>query len=111
DFGDATTTSGKRQLTNVATQALFWLNSEFLYERSQNISKSLHDRKELSDSARIETAYALILNRRPDKTEIEQALNYIAGFKQKFADENADQKAWQSLLRALMSSNDFVYID
>jgi uncharacterized protein DUF1549/uncharacterized protein DUF1553/cytochrome c len=111
DFGDATTTSGKRQLTNVATQALFWLNSEFLYECSQKVAKSMLDRKELSDSARIETAYALILNRRPDKDEIERASNYIAGFKQKFADENADQKAWQSLLRVLMSSNDFVYVD
>ncbi|MBO0724985.1 MAG: DUF1549 domain-containing protein, partial [Blastocatellia bacterium] len=111
DFGDATTTSGKRQLTNVATQALFWLNSEFLYERAQNVAKSLLDRKELSDAARVETAYALILNRRPDQDEIDRALSYIAGFKQKFAGENAGQKAWLSLLRVLMSSNDFVYVD
>jgi hypothetical protein len=111
DFGDATTTTGKRQLTNVATQALFWLNSEFLYERARNVAKSLLDRKEMSDAARIESAYVIILNRRPDKDEIDQGLNYIAGFKQKFAGENADQKAWRSLLRALMSSNDFIYVD
>ena len=43
--------------------------------------------------------------------EIDQALNYIAGFKRKFPGENADQKAWLSLLRVLMSSNDFVYVD
>jgi mono/diheme cytochrome c family protein len=111
DFGDATTTSGKRQLTNVATQALFWLNSEFLYERAQNFAKSLLDQKEMSDVARIETAFARILNRRPDKGEVDQALNYVAGFKQKFAGEKADQRAWQSLCRVLMSSNDFVYVD
>jgi hypothetical protein len=111
DFGDATTTSGKRQLTNVATQALFWLNSEFLYERSRNIAKSLLDWKEMDGAARVETAYALILNRRPEKGEIDQALNYVAGFKRKFAGENADQKAWRSFCRVLMSSNDFVYID
>ena len=111
DFGDATTTSGKRQLTNVATQALFWLNSEFLNERALNVAKSLLDKKEMTDEARIETAYARILNRHPDKDEVEQALNYIAGFKQKFAGEKADQKAWQSLCRVLMSSNDFVYVD
>lgn len=111
DFGDATTTSGKRQLTNVATQALFWLNSEFLYERSQNVAKSLLGRKETGEAARIEAAYALILNRHPDKNEIGQASNYLAGFKRKFAGENADQKAWQSLLRVIMSSNDFVYVD
>jgi hypothetical protein len=38
-------------------------------------------------------------------------LNYIEGFKQKFAGANADQKGWQSLCRALMASNDFVYVD
>ena len=65
----------------------------------------------MSDAARVETAYARILNRRPDKSEIDQALNYVAGFRQKFAGEKADQKAWQSLCRVLMSSNDFVYVD
>src|SRR5262245_32081361 len=111
DFGDATTASSKRQLTNVATQALFWLNSDFLNERAQKVAQSLLDRKELSDAARIEDAYARILNRHPGKDEIDKALNYIAGFKQKFAGEKADQKAWQSLCRVLMSSNDFMYVD
>jgi hypothetical protein len=111
DFGDATTASGKRQLTNVATQALFWLNSDFLNERAQNVAKSLLDGKEMSDAARVETAYARILNRRPDKSEIDQSLSYVAGFRQKFAGEGAAQKAWQSLCRVLMSSNDFVYVD
>jgi len=111
DFGDATTASGKRQLTNVATQALFWLNSDFLNERAQKVAKSLLDQKELNDAARIEAAYARILNRHPDNDEVNQALSYVAGFKQKFAGEKADQKAWQSLCRVLMSSNDFVYVD
>jgi mono/diheme cytochrome c family protein len=111
DFGDATTTSGKRQLTNVATQALFWLNSEFLHERAHDVAQSLLDRKEMGDAARIDAAYALILNRHPDKDEIDRALNYVAGFKRKFTGEKADQRAWQSLCRVLMSSNDFVYVD
>ncbi|MCG3160861.1 MAG: hypothetical protein JMDDDDMK_01937 [Acidobacteria bacterium] len=111
DFGDATTSSGKRQLTNVATQALFWLNSEFLNERAQDVAKSLLDKKGLSDASRVETAYARILNRQPAKEEVDQSLKYIEGFKQKFAGENVGQKAWQSLCRALMSSNDFVYVD
>src|SRR5215468_10385212 len=84
DFGDATTTTGKRQLTNIATQALFWLNSEFLNDRAQDVAKSLLDRKELSDAARVEAAYARILNRHPGKDEVDQALTYVTGFKQKF---------------------------
>jgi hypothetical protein len=111
DFGDATTTTGKRQVTNVATQALFWLNSEFLNERAQSVARSLLDKRELSDAARVEIAYTRILNRNPSRDEVDQGLNYVAGFKQKFAGEKADQKAWQSLCRVLMSSNDFVYVD
>jgi hypothetical protein len=111
DFGDATSASGKRQLTNVATQALFWLNSEFLVDRSLDVAKSLLGAKELTDAARVESAYLRILNRQPAKEEVDQSLKYIEGFKQKFAGANADQKAWQSLCRALMASNDFVYVD
>jgi mono/diheme cytochrome c family protein len=111
DFGDATSASGKRQLTNVATQALFWLNSESLTERSLGVAKSLLDAKELSDATRIESAYARILNRRATKEEVDARLKYIEGFKQKFAGANADQKAWQSFCRVLMASNDFFYVD
>ncbi len=111
DFGDATTTTGKRQLTNVATQALFWLNSEFLNDRAQSVAKSLLDNGALNDATRVEIAYKRILNRNPSREEVDQALNYIAGFKQKFAGEKADLKAAQSLCRVLMSSNDFVYVD
>src|SRR5215813_13722533 len=111
DFGDATTVSGKRQLTNIATQALFWLNSEFLNDRAQSVAKSLLEQKRMSDADRVEVAYARILNRHPAKDEVDQALNYVAGFKRKFAGEKSDQKAWQSLCRVLMSSNDFVYVD
>jgi hypothetical protein len=111
DFGDATTEAGKRQLTNVATQALFWLNSEFLTERAQDVAKSLLDEKKINDAARIEIAYARILNRRPDADEIAGASQYVEGFRKKFTGKTANQKAWQSLCRVLMSSNDFVYVD
>lgn len=111
DFGDATSESGKRQFTNVATQALFWLNSDFLTERSADLAKALLDNKQLTDAARIERAYLRVLNRPPDKAETAQALNYIAGFMQKFPGERSAPKAWQSFCRVLMAANDFIYVD
>jgi Protein of unknown function (DUF1553) len=111
DFGDATTMSGKRQLTNVATQALFWLNSEFLTEASATIAKSLLANDGMDEAARIETAYLRILNRRAEKQEIESASKYIAGFRQKMTGDGAEQKVWQSLCRVLMASNNFLYVD
>jgi hypothetical protein len=117
DFGDATTMTGKRQLTNVSTQALFCLNSEFLTDRSATVAKTLLADASLNDSARVEKLYLRVLNRKAEKDEIEQALKYIAAFKQKesgkqqAAGENAETKAWQSLCRVLMASNDFLYVD
>ncbi len=111
DFGDATTMTGKRQLTNVATQALFWLNSEFLTERSATFASTMLAQPGRDDAARIEAAYLKILNRRAEKAEVEDAVKYLNGFRQKFASDQAEQKGWQSLVRVLMASNGFVYLD
>lgn len=110
DFGDATTMTGKRQLTNVATQALFWLNSHFLTDRSTTVAQSLLA-NEKEDAVRLANAYFLILNRKAVKAEIDAGLKYIAEFKLKFAGDKAEQKAWQSYCRILMASNDFIYVD
>lgn len=111
DFGDATSMTGKRQLTNVSTQALFWLNSEFLTDRSATVAKTLLADASLTDAARVESIYLRVLNRKADKDEIETALKYVAAFRQKTSGENSVAKAWQSLCRILMASNDFLYVD
>jgi mono/diheme cytochrome c family protein len=111
DFGDATTMNGKRQLTNVATQALFWLNSEFLTDRSVEVAKSLLAGAHKSDAERLMMAYTRILNRPASEAELAVGLKYLTGFQQKFAGEQAAQKAWQSYCRVLMASNDFLYLD
>lgn len=111
DFGDATTMTGKRQLTNVATQALFWLNSQFLTEGSTKVAQSLLVSEAKNDATRLATAYLLILNRKADQSEIDAGIKYLENFKQKFAGDKAEQKAWQSYCRILMASNDFIYVD
>ncbi len=110
DFGDATTVSGKRQLTNVATQALFWLNSGFLTDRSEEVAKSLLANKN-DNKIRLSEAYSRILNRQAKPDEIASALQYLESYKLKFVGEKAEQKAWQSFCRILMASNDFAYLD
>jgi cytochrome c553 len=110
DFGDATTTMGKRALTNVAPQALFMLNSEFLTERSSNLAAQVLAAK-TAPAERMETAYVRTLGRKPAAGEVDAALTYVASFQQKYPGEKAEASAWQSLVRALMASNDFIYVD
>jgi cytochrome c553 len=112
DFGDATVMSGKRQLTNVATQALFWMNSEFVSDRARQLAAELVERQQsLSDEARVRLAYLRILNRQATREEVAQSLTYLDAVKQKHAPENTPVTAWQSLCRVLLSSNDFLYLD
>ncbi len=111
DFGDATTMSGKRQLTNVATQALFWLNSDFVTDRSAHLAESLLANPAKDEAGRIAIAFRRILNRQARPDEVVSARQYLEGFKQKFAGAKVEQKAWQSFIRILMSSNEFVYVD
>ncbi len=110
DFGDATTVAGKRQLTNVATQALFWLNSDFLTDRSNDVATSLLANKN-DNKLRVGEAHSRILNRQAKPDEITSALQYIEAHQLKFTGEKAELKAWQSFCRILMASNDFAYLD
>jgi hypothetical protein len=110
DFGDATAMSGKRQLTNIATQALFWMNSEFVTTRSKNLASELLKTKGMTNEGRVRTAYLRILNRPPRADETAQALRYITDFNAR--QPKAEPAApWQSLVRVLMSSNEFIYVD
>jgi hypothetical protein len=107
DFGDATSSSGMRTRTNVAPQALFMLNSDFLTERSKNVASQLMAEK--SPRARLEKAYLHILNRKATSDDIDAGLSYIESFRKKYGANEAD--GWQSICRVLMASNDFIYVD
>ncbi|PYV01393.1 MAG: hypothetical protein DMG10_17810, partial [Acidobacteria bacterium] len=110
DFGDATTTSEGRMRTNVAPQALFMMNSRFVAERSLAFAKFL-----LADAAagarRIERAYVIAVGRKPDSDETSGALQYIGAFQQRLGGPESELKAWQSFCRALMASNEFIYLE
>jgi len=108
DFGDATTASGKRSLTNIAPQALFMMNSEFIYQRAHSLAEQLLASS--GDRLRIQRAYLRILNREPTAQEIDAGLTYIHRFEQKFSGSGR-LDAWQSLCRILIGSNEFLYLN
>ena len=110
DFGDATTTQGKRADTNVAPQALFMMNSEFVAKRARNLAADLLD-DDRTASDKIERAYLITVNRRPRADEVDGALTYIDNVKKKFGESFSDKDAWGSFCRILLASNDFIYVD
>jgi hypothetical protein len=106
DFGDATTPQGRRVSTNVAPQALFMLNSAFVAEQAETVARSL---EMLPPDRRAREAYLRILNRPAAAPEIDAALTFVDRYNKRFP--QAGVKAWQSFCRALMASNEFVYVD
>ena len=110
DFGDAVTSLGKRPVTNVAPQALFMMNSEFVAKRAANIAEQLLADEVASEADRVREAYMGILTRHPEPAEVDGALSYIGGFASRFEDRT-QQEAWQSYCRVLLASNDFIYVD
>ena len=110
DFGDAVTSIGKRAVTNVAPQALFMMNSEFVATRAGNLAGQLLSNESWSESDRVRQAYLCVLTREPGADELDNAVSYLGGFAAQFEDASR-LDAWQSHCRVLLASNDFIYVD
>jgi uncharacterized protein YeaO (DUF488 family)/mono/diheme cytochrome c family protein len=110
DFGDATTSQGKRANTTIAPQALFMMNSDFITERAKKLSESAL-KAQPDANARLRALYVKVLNREPEPDELDAGLTYLSSFQKKFAAKRTESDAWFSLCRVLISSNEFVYLD
>ena len=105
DFGDAVTSNPQRSATNIAPQALFMMNSEFIDERSASVAKLLLDDESLDERGRLKRAHLLVLNRPADDGWLQLASDYLAGYP-----ADTPEQAWNSLCRTLIASNDFLYV-
>ncbi len=110
DFGDAATSMGKRANTNVAPQALFMMNSDFVAKRARNLATDLLEEKDWSDSERMNHAFIRTLTRTPSADEVDQGLTYISQVRRDF-DDVSPLDAWESFCRILLASNSYIYID
>ena len=115
DFADPSTLSGQRQTTTVAPQALFMMNSKFVSEQAQALAGQLL-RDEADDGARVRRLYQQAFGRVPDPTEVDRASTFVAARTKSLVDaglapHDGQQRAWQSLVRAVLSANEFIFIE
>jgi mono/diheme cytochrome c family protein len=110
DFGDAATSGEGRSQTNVAPQALYMMNGEFVARQVGALAGQLLDDTSLDDAGRIRRAYARSIGRLPEDREIQSALRYIQGFPGRPDDQAGRRLAWTSFCRTLVASNDFLYV-
>jgi hypothetical protein len=116
DLPDPSTPNGDRNSTVVAPQALFMMNGSVVLRHSRIMAEGLLRDSGMEDAERIRQAYERSLSRPPSAQETDQALTFIARVRQALAEkhdagEESRVRAWQSFCKALMASNEFIYLN
>jgi len=106
DGADSNASTGQRRLSNVPTQALYFMNNEFMHAQANALAKRLA--KLSPDSTRrIQRAHRLALGRPATEREVVDA----AGFITAYSAASDEAKAWDTWCRVLLSSNEFLYVN
>ena len=116
DLPDPATPNGDRNSTIIAPQALFMMNSTLVLKSTRNMAQKLLDRKDLDDAGRIRDAWERALSRPPSSAEVDRAMTFVAQIEKAMAPKEADAAkrhllAWESFCKALLASNEFVYLN
>jgi hypothetical protein len=115
DGADRNASTPKRDSSVTTVQSLYLLNDEFVHQRAEAFAKRLLAEAS-NDAARLERAFALTLARPPTDHEREQTAAWLGLIRKQFemsgipAGER-DQQAWSALVRVLLRTNEFLYVD
>ena len=107
DIADSSLVVGQREVTTVATQALFLLNSPFILEQSDGVAARVLASSESEAGRRVDLMYRLILARPAADHERGRAVEFITNFQSNKT--GSDQPAWSALAQVLFSSAEFRY--
>ena len=103
DFPEPSETKGLRDVTTVAPQALYMMNSPFVIEQAREAARHLIE-KPATELKRVEAAYQQVYGRVPTQLEAKQALSYVKSA----TDPAKEQDAWARLYQALFASAEFL---
>ncbi len=104
DFADPDVVTGRRDTTNVPTQALFLLNDPLVRAQASATAKRLLAEHPQDEAARLDQAYRLVLCRKPTQDERGRAAAFMSSVA---ADGGKPQEVWQQLVQALLASTEF----
>ena len=114
DVADPELVVGQRDVTTVATQALFLMNSPFVQEQAQQAAKRILAEPTASDEARVDLAFRLAVGRLPEQAERQSSLAFLRNFEQSLESsrplEEKRRAAWTGLCHSLFASAEFRYV-
>lgn len=112
---DTSATTAVRDDSTISLQALYLLNNPFVHDQSRRFAGQLIA-GEPDPSSRLKLAYLRAFGRVPGDLESARAREFLAQYERSLAGEGipADHRAieaWAGLARALLASNEFLYVD
>lgn len=115
DFPEPSMIYGSRDVTTVATQALYMMNSDFVTGQAEAFAQQLLDNGGLTDEERVNLAWQTALSRLPSTQERNDAIEFLNQTSQSFEDSEPEKarqtKAWTSLTQSLFASAEFRYVE
>lgn len=115
DFPEPSMIYGSRDVTTVATQALYMMNSKFVTAQAEAFADRVLDEDTDSENDRVDRAWQIALARQPSEAERNEALSFIeqtsASFETSESENDRLKKAWTSLAQSLFASAEFRYVE
>ncbi len=116
DMADPNVVDGRRDVTTVAPQALFMMNSTFAVSQSKSMVERLANSGAKTDTARVDLAYTLTFGRPASSAERDRALAYITNAVRDARARNEDAvkaqtTGWAGFCQALFASAEFRYLN
>ncbi len=116
DFADPSVSQGKRETTTIAPQALFLMNSKFVSEQTRELAVALLADPARADADRVQELFRRALGRSASAGEFDRAVRFVSEYAHRQSEQMPEStdtrlRAWQSLCRAVLSTNEFVYVE
>lgn len=108
DAPDGNLHVGERRATTTSIQSLFFLNSKFIDDQANAIAERLTTVTESPDH-QVQWLYANIFGRNPTQAETHAVLGRLAILERQVAGQSVN--AWASVIRAMLCSNEFLFVD
>jgi hypothetical protein len=115
DGPDPNSVTGVRPVTTTALQALYTMNDPFFHAQADTLAVRIGMAYN-TDADRLHYAYRLLYGRLPAPDEIKEDLQFLAAARKSLHDTAVpdyqwNRQAWASLMRVLLSSNEFITLD
>lgn len=115
DGADPSSSTGMRLPSTTPLQALFWMNGSLAHGAAEAFARRVIATP-AEESSRIEQAYQFAFARMPSSEERAQCAAFLQTYRAKLQEsktpvDKVEPQAWTALARAILSSNEFLFID